>query len=237
LDPPNVGTLQQINQKLNGVITSGGTLPATTLDPDFRKGLINSMEFFADGYQSQTTGSNIRIPTVQSGGFSALMGMIMRIDSFPAGSDATRNLLWDYDQQAARGIRSFVNTSLKTPGFGIWQGVGDVVTIVTDIPFTFGVPFAVIFVVDVQAGKLQVLSSIPGAEYKEVAWSVSTNWAHGSPNKFSCSESNSDGGDAPGFAGVVGQVFTAQWVGTLDAEISAANMTNFLEFCDGFKVV
>lgn len=210
------------------LIPIGG--PVLTTDPEFGEGVrsITAFDPHTDTQRSSTSTPNI--PSAQDGTKSFLIGGVLRIDDMP-GADSQRAIASQLNPTGPNGWVLQTSNQFSTVRklrFRTYQG-GTIHNALSPTQFTLGVPFAFLCGVDIAGDRIWCMTSDP-ASYAEEVWADIGSFDSGSTQLYF--------GDIPiatwsGFEGVWGQFFTFEYDAALDAEITIANMQNFLRGVDG----
>jgi hypothetical protein len=162
----DVGTLATASFNLGGIGT-----PVLTTDPDYWEGLENVIVLDALT-DSLATGNSTKIPSVQDGTKSLILGGVMQVDD----QELVDVNSWLISQHNTSGVDGWNVAMWNAIGGGgdalklrwvLYQG-GVATQCVALIPIVYGVPFAWIANLDWAAGKMKVMTSTPGS-YNEVA--------------------------------------------------------------------
>jgi hypothetical protein len=206
-----------------------GSNPSNVTDPDFNKGTgniqVNALGSGGLSFVRETaTGT---WPTTADGTQSFIMGGVFRIDDLGGpGANNVRSLFIRHTNTVAdfkQGWRIYYSYSsgqivgqLKTD-----YGVGNQFTVVAPGVYSVGDSIAVLMNLDVAAGKLKLVTSVPGS-YAEVAWTDTGDFGNVFP----------DFAAGYDWTGMLGQMFMAEYSGAIDAQLDEQNMLNFLQYYD-----
>ena len=215
----------------------GGSAPTVTTDADFGKGVRNVLD--------QTTVSDLMvsdtaaaIPNPSDGTESFIIGGVMRWDSLPGG-DPFFQVVSKFNAGLTRGFLVFVAPTggdarklrvqfIRDPGFTLTD-----LTSPVEVPL--GTAFAWIINVDLAADKLKIMTSEVGS-YAETTINGDGTFDPGAV-PFHVGQTTIAGVGSSTFVGPWAQTFSLEYSSSLDAEISAENMTQFLKYCDGFLAI
>jgi hypothetical protein len=225
----DVGTLATASFNLGGIGT-----PVLTTDPDYWEGLENVIVLDALT-DSLATGNSTKIPSVQDGTKSLILGGVMQVDD----QELVDVNSWLISQHNTSGVDGWNVAMWNAIGGGgdalklrwvLYQG-GVATQCVALIPIVYGVPFAWIANLDWAAGKMKVMTSTPGS-YNEVAVADTGDFDVGiDPVRVSGSVVT----NIASYLGTQGHLFSYQYSSAIDAGINEATMTRYKKFLSGNK--